>query len=86
MAVARLAGMVNGMLDHLDLTIVYEDGGEGWIMARIPEVPGTFSQGRTREEARENVLDALQLMLSSHEGDRQADPVNAEPLKLLIAR
>jgi predicted RNase H-like HicB family nuclease len=27
-------------------------------------VPGAISQGRTREEARENVIDALQLMLT----------------------
>jgi predicted RNase H-like HicB family nuclease len=48
----------------MDLTIVYEDGSEGWIVASIPAVPGVLSQGRTRAEARENVLDALALMLS----------------------
>ena len=48
----------------LDLTIVYEDGEEGWVIAQIPAVPGVLSQGRDREEARENVLDALALMLS----------------------
>lgn len=48
----------------MDLTIVYEDGDDGWIVVSIPAVPGVLSQGRTREEARENVLDALALMLS----------------------
>ncbi len=33
-------------------------------MASIREVPGAISQGRTRAEARENVIDALRLMLS----------------------
>ena len=33
-------------------------------MATIREVPGAISQGRTRAEARENVIDALRLMLS----------------------
>lgn len=54
-------------LEHmpkLDLTIVYEDGEDGFILSSIPAVPGVLSQGRTREEARENVLDALALMLS----------------------
>jgi len=46
------------------LTILYEDGDEGWIVASIPAVPGALSQGRDRDEARENVLDALALMLS----------------------
>jgi predicted RNase H-like HicB family nuclease len=51
-------------MPKLDLTIVYEDGEEGFTLATIPAVPGVLSQGRTREEARENVLDALSLMLS----------------------
>lgn len=48
----------------MDLTIVYEDGDDGWIVASIPAVSGVLSQGRSRAEARENVLDALALMLS----------------------
>jgi len=39
----------------------------GWIVARVLEVPGALSQGRTREEARENVLDALRTMLTPDE-------------------
>ncbi|MGA8745362.1 MAG: type II toxin-antitoxin system HicB family antitoxin [Solirubrobacterales bacterium] len=52
------------MSETMDLTIVCEEGEEGWIVASIPAVPGVLSQGRSREEARENVLDALALMLS----------------------
>jgi predicted RNase H-like HicB family nuclease len=52
------------MGETMDLTIVYEDGDDGWIVASIPAVPGVLSQGRTRAEARGNVLDALALMLS----------------------
>jgi predicted RNase H-like HicB family nuclease len=55
------------MNETLRLTIVYEDGGDGWIVASIPEVPGTHSQGHSREEARENVIDALQTMLTPDE-------------------
>ncbi len=71
------------MSEPLRLTIVYEDGGEGWIMASIPEVSGVFSQGRTRAEARENVIDALRLMLTS-DPDEQTSP-DREPLELLLA-
>jgi predicted RNase H-like HicB family nuclease len=56
-----------GIVAHMpefDLTILYEQGEDGWIVASIPAVPGTLSQGRTRAEARENVLAALALMLS----------------------
>jgi uncharacterized protein YdaU (DUF1376 family) len=41
------------------LTIRFEEAGDGWVMARIEEEPAAISQGRTREEAYENVLDAL---------------------------
>jgi len=53
-------------LEHetLKLTIHYEDAGDGWVMASIPEVPGAISQGRTRAEARQNVIDALQTVLT----------------------
>lgn len=49
-------------------SIVYEDAEDGWIVASIPEVSGVFSQGRTRDEARINVLDAFQLMTSPEPG------------------
>jgi predicted RNase H-like HicB family nuclease len=64
------------MSEQLDLTIVYEPGEDGGIIASIPEVSGVFSQGRTREEARSNVIDALRLMLSPEPSN--ADPSNAD--------
>jgi predicted RNase H-like HicB family nuclease len=64
------------MSETLRLTIVYEDGGDGWIVASIPEVPGAHSQGHNRQEARENVIDALQTMLTTDEQLREPD---AEP-------
>jgi predicted RNase H-like HicB family nuclease len=72
------------MPEQLDLTIVYEPGEEGWIIASIPEVAGVFSQGRTREEARTNVIDALRLMLSPEPSDA-ADRREREALHLTIA-
>ena len=47
------------MSESLQVTIVYEQGDEGWVVTSIPEVPGAHSQDRTREEARANVIDAL---------------------------
>jgi predicted RNase H-like HicB family nuclease len=53
-------GIVDSVAEQLHLTIVYESDPESdWIVASIPEVPGANSQGRTKEEAREMVLDAL---------------------------
>ena len=50
--------------DAINLTIHYEDAGDGWVLATIPEVPGAISQGRARAEARANVIDALQTVLT----------------------
>lgn len=57
-----------GMAASVDFTISFDAPDEGgWIVARVLEVPGAMSQGRTREEARENVLDALQTVLTPDE-------------------
>jgi predicted RNase H-like HicB family nuclease len=72
------------MEEPLNLTIVYEPGEDGWIVVSIPEIPGVLSQGRTRKEARENVLDALRLMLSPEPGQTD-DEGEREALQLTIA-
>lgn len=71
------------MSDALRFTIHFSDGGDGWIMAQVEEVPGAISQGRTRAEARQNVADALRLMLKP-EADGTADP-DREALDLPLA-
>lgn len=50
-------------------SIVYEVTEDGWVVASIPEVRGVHSQGRTREAARANVLDALHGMRELREGE-----------------
>jgi predicted RNase H-like HicB family nuclease len=76
--------MLSFVAEHLDLTIVYEPGEDGWVIASIPEVAGVLSQGPTREEARANVIDALRLMLSPE--PREADDQRErEALHLTIA-
>jgi predicted RNase H-like HicB family nuclease len=74
------------MSETLKMTIVYEAPDEdGWIVARVLEVPGAMSQGRTREEARENVIDALRLMLAPDERDPLVDSGRSEELDLTLS-
>ncbi len=69
------------------MTIAFEDPDEeGWIVARIVEVPGALSQGRTREEARENVLDALQVVLAPDKDDDAMRAGRSEALELTLIR
>jgi predicted RNase H-like HicB family nuclease len=72
--------------ENLRLTIVYEEPDEeGWIVARVAEVAGAISQGRTRGEARENVIHALRLMLSPDEDDASVGAGRREPLDLTLS-
>lgn len=70
----------------LRLTIVYEDAGDGWIGAHIPQVRGAISQGRTRDEARENVIDALREIFALRFGEAPELPelTDADSLELTI--
>jgi predicted RNase H-like HicB family nuclease len=44
-------------------TAVFEPAEEGGYVAFVEEVPGAISQGETLDEARENLKEALSLML-----------------------
>lgn len=46
-------------------TAVFEQVGDWW-MAFAEELPGANTQGRTMEEARENLKEAIQLILEAN--------------------
>lgn len=80
------------MDEPLNLTIVYESEEDGWITVSIPEIPGVLSQGRTRAQARETILSALNDWLRFYveeqsAGKHHAPPANAdtEPVHLSFA-
>ncbi len=73
--------------ESLRMTIICEAGQDGWVIASIPEVAGVHSQGRTREEARANVIDALRGILELRFGahpEPEAAP-DSESFELVIA-
>jgi predicted RNase H-like HicB family nuclease len=43
----------------MPLTVQFQPAEEGGYTVRIKEVPGVISEGETKEEALQNVLDAL---------------------------
>ena len=72
-----------GRTRKLRLTILFDEPDEeGWIVARVHQVPGAVSQGRTREQARENVIHALSLMLAPDAVNE--DAYWSEPLDLIL--
>ncbi len=51
----------------MNLTAIIEKGENGWYVGQIEEIPAVISQGRTIEELKFNLLDALQLVLQTQE-------------------
>ncbi len=49
----------------LRLTAVFEREGDWWI-GYVEELPGANTQGRTLEEARENLKEAVHLVLKAY--------------------
>jgi predicted RNase H-like HicB family nuclease len=48
-------------LMHNEFTAIIEHDGD-WFIAYSPEVPGANGQGRTKEEARKSLADAIALI------------------------
>ncbi len=47
---------------------------DNWFVGKLKEIPGVFSQGKTIEELKENIIDAYRMMLQeSDAGDERAD-------------
>jgi len=59
---------------HNEFTAIIERDGE-WHIGYCPEIPGANGQGHTKEEARENLADAIALILE----DRREDAMRGLP-------
>ncbi len=57
-----------------EFTAVFERDGE-WYIAYCPEIPGANGQGRTKEEARQSLSEAIALVLS----DRREEGLKGVP-------
>jgi predicted RNase H-like HicB family nuclease len=59
---------------HNEFTAVIEHDGD-WYVAYCPEVPGANGQGRTKDEAKQSLAEAIALILE----DRRADGLRGVP-------
>ena len=57
-----------------EFTAVFERDGE-WHIAYCPEIPGANGQGKTQDEARQSLKDAIELILT----DRREDGLRGLP-------
>jgi predicted RNase H-like HicB family nuclease len=64
----------------VQLTAVYQKVPEGYI-AFVEELPGANTQGATLEEARENLLDAVRLLLECYREEAEKRLENTEVIR-----
>ena len=60
------------------LLVVFQTDEDGWEVASCPTLPGCHSQGRTREEALENIREAISGYLTSLREHGTALPPSSE--------
>lgn len=67
---------------------VLTPGEDGWICAQVAEVPEAISQGRTLDQAKANVEEALELALEwrRDEGERLPGPVQVTVAPVVVRR
>jgi len=54
--------------------VLIEQDEDGVFVAEVPSLPGCVSQGQTRDEATENIKEAIELYIESLEAHDEAVP------------
>ena len=64
--------------EALKLLVVFETDEDGWEVASCPTLPGCHSQGRTRDEARANIREAIRGYLASMREHGEPTPTSSK--------
>jgi predicted RNase H-like HicB family nuclease len=67
------------MSESVEFTVIYVDAGDGWVMARVAEVPDVITQDETVEEARGMVQSALRDWLEFYVREQAGGTVEVPP-------
>lgn len=67
----------------MKLRIVLEPSEDGGFTVYVPSLPGCISEGNTRDEALDNIQEAIDLYLESVEDDQSFSP-DAEITEIAI--
>jgi predicted RNase H-like HicB family nuclease len=65
----------------LELTAVFRKAPEGGYVAFVEELPGANTQGETLEEARENLREAVELVLEANRALSEEELAGAEVIR-----
>jgi predicted RNase H-like HicB family nuclease len=62
-------------MSAMTFNAVFEDAGDGWVYAHVPELPEVHTQGENLEEARSMVRKAIELVLEDRR--ERGEPIPA---------
>jgi len=68
----------------MDLPVILTPGEDGYIVAECPVIPGCISQGRTREEALQNIREAIELCLENRLSEGWSLPEEYEVVQVSV--
>lgn len=60
------------------LRVVFCQGADGFVIAECPQLPGCMSQGKTKEEAARNIVDAIESVLTVRMGQFMQEAVSSD--------
>ncbi|MCB0729133.1 MAG: type II toxin-antitoxin system HicB family antitoxin [Ignavibacteria bacterium] len=73
------------MKSDIKITAVFEKAEEGGYVAYIEEIPGVNTQGETIEEAKENLYEALELVLEVNRELNHKETSNKETVQEIFS-
>ncbi|MCH7514081.1 MAG: type II toxin-antitoxin system HicB family antitoxin [Bacteroidetes bacterium] len=57
----------------MKLTAIIEQSEDGWYVGQIEEIPSAISQGKTIEELKANLIEALELIMEANREETEKD-------------
>ncbi len=75
-------------MTEVRLTTIFEEAEEGGYIGYVAELPGANTQGDTMDEVRENLAEAIQLILEANreQFERQLQPGSKVTREQLVLR
>jgi predicted RNase H-like HicB family nuclease len=57
----------------MKFTAIIEKSDDGWFVGQIEELPAALSQGRTIDEVKENLIDAIRLLMETNKENAELE-------------
>jgi predicted RNase H-like HicB family nuclease len=57
----------------MKFTAIIEKSDDGWLVGQIEEIPAAISQGKTIDELKANLIDALKLLMDSNRDETEKE-------------